>query len=153
MGSTDRHYDIKDILDKAGTGWIADPAKPTLIIEDYQNSWNTCITGYLRFIHIKQEYTKETDKLSFTREHRYWNFTVEIKCQSSVDLQNTFDQMEEVFARYTNTPWSTSTLGTGTTYDKAEVISSTQDPRLNTVLFVMKCDILLSELGVSTVIA
>ena len=56
-----------------------------------------------------------------------------------------------MFNRYDNAPWSTSALGTSTTYDGAEVIQPVQDPRLPK--FVMELIVILTEFEAEIVIA
>lgn len=127
-GVDDRRFDVKDILDRATYGWIAPPTKPTLVVEDIQNPRGVYIGKHAHIpdngvIVIKKDYTFERNKLSDYYETRVWSFPIIIISQSHILLQGMFDQCRETFDRYTqpstNTPFSTSTLGTSTTYKYA----------------------------------
>ena len=129
-GVDDRRFDVKDILDRATYGWIAAPTKPALIVEDRANprgayiGKNATVPDNGVFL-IKKDYTFERNKITVGYETRVWAFPCIIIGQSHILLQGLFDQAREVFDRYTNptanTPFSTNTLGTSTTYDYAGI--------------------------------
>ena len=152
-GVDDRRYDVKDILDKATTGWVAPPTKPLLTVEDVNNNWEGALGRMVTNgeIFIKNDYYFHRNKLCSTYEDRVWEFPIAIIGQSSILLQGMFNQTREVFDRYTSSPWSTSTLGTSTTYNYAGIERATKDPRLPK--YVMECRVFLAEYGVAVVIA
>lgn len=153
MAVDNRKLDIQDILDKATTGWIIQPSKPTFIMESDVNTrrseLNKSRDNGTIFISKDYEYTSE--KLSPTYENRIWTFPCIIISQSEVLLQGIFDQMREVFDRYTSVPWATGTLGTGTTYSYARLEKGDEDPR--TKKYVMDVTVILAEFCVPVVIA
>lgn len=159
-GVDDRRFDVKDILDRATYGWIAAPTKPALIVEDKANPRGAYIGKYITvpdngvFL-IKKDYTFEREKECEYYETRVWAFPCIIISQSHILLQGMFDQAREVFDRYTqpsaNTPFSTSTLGTSTTYnyagiEKADTVSELPKYAMDTIVY-------LREIGVSVVVA
>ena len=89
MATLARHYDVHDILDKAGTGWIANPAKPQIYVETrgfYHGSFmNLTRTGGVILIH--ENYNFSSSKVSPKYENRIWTFNITIIEQSSVLLQ------------------------------------------------------------------
>jgi hypothetical protein len=152
MAIDNRKLDIKDILDKATTGWIAPPTKPVLIMESDVNTRKSELTKSAGGrILILKNYEFTSEKLSPTRENRIWTFPCMIISQSEVLLQGIFDQMREVFDRYTSAPWATGTLGTGTTYSYARLVKGSEDPRLPK--YVMDVTVILCEYLSPVVIA
>jgi len=159
-GVDDRRFDVKDILDRATYGWVAPPNKPTLIVEDKANPRSAYIGKYATVpdngvFFIKKDYSFEREKHSTKYETRVWTFPVIIISQSHILLQGIFDQTRETFDRYTNptanTPFSTSTLGTSTTYHYAGIEKSTTVSELPK--YAMDAVVYLSEQFVSVVIA
>lgn len=153
MAVDNRKLDIKDILNKATTGWITPPNKPTLVMESTVNTRNSELnkTRDDGTIFIRKDYDYTSEKLCATYENRIWTFPCIIIAQNEVSLQGIFDQMREVFDRYTSAPWATGTLGTGTTYNYARVVKGSEDPRLPK--YVMDCQIILCEFSQAVVIA
>lgn len=161
-GVDDRHFDVKDILDRATYGWVVPPNKPTLIVEDKDNPRTAYVGRQPRpvpddgIIIIRKDYTFETEVLKESYyETRVWQFPIMLLAQSAIKLQGMFDQAREVFNRYTrpsaNTPFSTSTLGTGTTYSLARIERGTIDERHP--LWVMETTVFLVERFVAVVVA
>lgn len=159
-GVDDRRFDVKDILDRATYGWVAPPTKPLLQIESEENPKGAYIGRSVvvpdgGVIFIKKDYEFERVKDGVKYENRVWAFPVIIISQNHILLQGIFDQAREVFDRYTNptanTPFSTSTLGTSTTYDYAGIERSLTDPRITK--YAMDAIVYLSELGVPVVVA
>lgn len=136
-----RISDVQDILDKVTTGWIPPPAQP-LFVEEGRDPV-TPFTFDLAFlsdaymfsppdngvIFIKKDYLRERGKLSLVLENRVYTFNCIIFHPTRDGMELIFDQMAEVFDRYTNAPWSTSAIGTSTTYHYAGVDRSQIDPR------------------------
>jgi hypothetical protein len=153
-GVDDRRFDVKDILDRATYGWVSPPTKPTIIVEDIDNPfasvWLRTITNGIIIIRKGNSFDRERLDLSLY-ENRVWTFPVTIITESAILLQGIFDQFREVFNRYTSSPWSTSTLGTSTTYRKAEVDNAEWDERHP--YWVIDCNVILIEQFVSVVIA
>ena len=160
-GVDDRRFDVKDILDRATYGWVAPPAKPTLIVEDTANPRGAYLGNYAPacpdggvFL-IKKKYSFEREKHSTLYETRVWSFDCVIISQSHILLQGLFDQAREVFDRYThptaNTPFSTSTLGTSTTYTYAGIENGDISEKQNR--YELDCKVYLREQFVSVVIA
>lgn len=157
-GVDDRRFDVKDILDRATYGWVTPPNKPLLIVEgtagtagdrpavrgDFIGESKGSIADGVIF--IKKDYTYNRDKLTPLHETVVWEFSCIVIAESNILLQGIFDQMREVFDRYTNpsanTPFSTSTLGTSTTYDEALIDSGTVDIRKQ---YVMDVTVFLKE--------
>ena len=159
-GVDDRRFDVKDILDRATYGWIAAPVKPLLQIEDVDYPRVKYIGRDADVpdngvIFIKKDYTFERTKHSEKYETRVWSFPIIIISQSHILLQGIFDQCREVFDRYTNpsanTPFSTSTLGTSTTYRYAGIERSITVSELPK--YAMDAIVFLSEQFVSVVVA
>jgi len=152
-GVNDRKFDVKDILDKATTGWVAPPNKPTLIVEDRQTELGLYLENCPDngAIVIRKNYTCTCEKLSPTYENRVWEFPIVIIGQSNILLQGIFDQAREVFDRYTSAPWSTSTLGTSTTYSFAKIERAEGDSRI--AKYVMDGTVYLAEYIAAVVIA
>ena len=158
-GVDDRHYDVKDILDRATYGWVAPPNKPTFVVEDRDNPRSgyfsaTCPDDGI--IIICKDYTFDTEILSESYyETRVWSFPCILIAQSAIKLQGMFDQMREVFNRYTrptaNTPFSTSTLGTSTTYSLAKIEKGTIDQRIP--MWTMDVTVYLVERFAEVVVA
>ena len=156
VGVDDRRFDVKDILDRVTIGWVTPPNKPTLIVEDRDNPSSGFFGRQARSVangvfFIKKDWDFERDKRCPTYENRLWDFPCMILSESMILLQGLFDQAREVFDRYTDTPWSTSTLGTSNTYDYAAIEKGTVDPR--DPYYVMECRVLLLEELVAVVIA
>lgn len=159
MGTADKLYDVKDILHKATTGWITPPNKPGMIVETrsvtYAGIIHQTVTDGAIFTHMKYDFTRE--KISLTYENRIWTFDISIIAQSMALLQPMFDQAREVFDRYTSSPWSTATLGTGTTYDYAGIEKASHPHKMHdgrvTTTHTLDCVVTLAELGVPVVIA
>jgi hypothetical protein len=156
VATDDRRYDVYDILDKVTVGWISPPTKPTIKIEDRQAPYEAYsgrgafnLTNGVILIRKGVEFDRE--RLTPLHETRVWHCPVVIITESGILLQGIFDQMREVFNRYTNSPWSTSTLGTSTTYDKVELDSASQDERHPH--WAMNCTVLLVEHLAAVVIA
>ena len=158
-GVDDRRYDVKDILDRATYGWIAAPAKPALIVKDRDHPLSAYIGRQAQSIANGVFYIKdmsfERNKLSDKYETRVWSFNCIIISESFVLLQGLFDQARETFDRYTNktanTPFSTSTLGTSTTYIYAGIEAGDLDERPNR--YALDCKVYLKEQFVSVVVA
>ena len=151
VGVDDRRYDVKDILDRATYGWIAAPAKPALIVKDRDHPLSAYIGRQARSVAGGVFYIKD---MSFDRnkhcdevETRIWSFNCIIISESFVLLQGLFDQARETFDRYTkptaNTPFSTSTLGTSTTYTYAGIEKGDLDERPNR--YALDCTVYLQE--------
>ena len=160
MAVDDRRFDVKDILDRATYGWVAPPTKPTLVVEDIGNTRGSYIGRDAHIpdngvVFIKKDCSFERRKLSAYHEHRVWMFPIIIIGQSHILLQGMFDQARETFDRYTqpsaNTPFSTSTLGTSTTYRYAGIEKS--DTVSDISKYAMDCVVYLSEFGVSVKVA
>jgi hypothetical protein len=160
VGVDDRRFDVKDILDKATYGWVAPPTKPTLVVEDttyprksYLGKAAPTIAGGVFF--IKKKYSFERRKHSYYHETRVWTFPCVIISQSHILLQGLFDQARETFDRYTtpsaNTPFSTSTLGTSTTYTYAGIEKGDVSEKANR--YELDCMVYLREQFVSVVVA
>lgn len=146
----DRRYDVKDILDRATYGWVAPPTKPALIVEDVDNPRGryvgrqaNCPDGGVIF--IKKNYSFERTKHTNFFETRVWSLPIIIVSQSHILLQGLFDQSRETFDRYTNptanTPFSTSTLGTSTTYnyagiEKSEAVSELPKYAMDAIVYL-----------------
>lgn len=152
-----RKDDVLDLFDKAATGWIAPPTKPILVVESKKYT----VAGFLKrpptdgVIVVKKKYKREREKLSLVLENRVWNFPCVIILPEDDTLQLVFDQAVEVADRYTNAPWSTSALGTSTTYDFAGVEEGIQDERAQQQrpVFVMDIIVQLAEFVVPVKIA
>ena len=149
MAVDNRALDVYDILDKVTVGWIAPPTKPTIIMEEK----DTRRGSYLGrspltvpdngIIFIKQDWGYDPEEVGYLIENRLWTFPIAIINQTAVLLQGTFDQAREVFDRYTSAPWSTGTLGTGTTYRTAKLTNGKRDYRNER--YVIDCEVLLLE--------
>ena len=159
-GVDDRRFDVKDILDRATYGWIAPPNKPSLVVEDEDNPKSASIGRSVvapddGVFFIKKDFSFERVKRSDYKENRVWAFPCIIISQSHILLQGLFDQSRETFDRYTrrsaNTPFSTSTLGTSTTYDYAGIEKSDTDPGI--VKYAMDVIVYLKEELVDVVVA
>lgn len=147
-----RKNDIQDILDKVTTGWITPPAQPPFVIEDRDNTRHAWIHDNKRCIMILKDRRNESEMIYHNaHESRLWVFKILIIGSSEDDAEQIYEQMKEVLDRYTNVPWSTSTLGTSTTYSTARVFGFTQDHRKPR--FVFDCEIELLEEMVAVVIA
>ena len=153
----DRHLDVHDILDKATYGWVAPPTKPQIYVMDRSHSMDSLenLTRSGGVIIIHNNYSFERDKLCNSYETRVWSFPITIISQSDVLLQGLFDQCRETFDRYTNptanTPFSTGTLGTGTTYNYAGIEKA--DQRHSDASHIMDCIVYLREQFVSVKIS
>lgn len=159
-GVDDRRFDVKDILDRATYGWVSPPTKPTLIVENKENRRGSYLgksapTTAGGVFYIKKDVSFEREKYGPKYETRVWSFPCVIIDESHILLQGLFDQARETFDRYTNptanTPFSTSTLGTSTTYryagiEKGDVSEKTNRYELDTIVY-------LQEQFVSVVIA
>jgi len=152
-GVDDRRFDVKDILSYGTYGWrVADCALPLIVIEDQANPRAGYIGRQAKSIlngvfYIKKGFSFERDKLSHSYETRVWSIPVVIITQSVVLLQGIFDQARETFDRYTkptaDTPWSTSTYGTSTTYNYAGIEAGDVDDRIN--VYALDCTVYLKE--------
>ena len=159
-GVDDRRYDVKDILDRATYGWVAPPTKPTLVVEEVDNPRGAYIGRDIQtptngVIYIKKDYSFDRRKHSEYVETRVWSFPVMLIAQSHILLQGLFDQARETFDRYTqpsaNTPFSTSTLGTSTTYTYAGIEKGSVDDRHSK--YIMDCIVYLKESFVDVKVA
>lgn len=139
-GVDDRRFDVKDILDRATYGWVAPPTKPLLQVEDKDNPRSAYIGRSAHTVAggvflIQKDSSFEREKHSVKYETRVWSFPCIIISESHILLQGLFDQARETFDRYTNptanTPFSTSTLGTSTTYRYAGIEKADTDERLS----------------------
>lgn len=153
MAVDNRKLDVKDILTKVTTGWIAPPTEPELVMISTNNPLPSELASQRAngTIAMKKNYSFRREKLSRTRENRVWEFPISIIGTSEVNLQGLFDQAREVFDRYTSSPWATGTLGTGTTYDYAGIEAGDEDERLPA--YVMDATVFLAEYIVPVVIA
>ena len=157
MGTNQRKYDVKDILHKATTGWITPPNKPTMHFESpvypYEGAIHTIQPDGCIFIRDGYDFNRE--KLSKKYENRIWTFTIIIIDADDTKVQGVFDQAREVFDRYTSAPWSTSTLGTSTTYDYAGIEKAGHEhDRHGTIhAHTTTCTVTLAEMFVDVVIA
>ena len=156
----DRRFDVKDILDKATYGWVAPPTKPTIIVEDRANPRSAYIGKKAKYVtngvfFIKKDWDYDRTKHSDYYETRLWIFPCIIISESMILLQGLFDQARETFDRYTqpsaNTPWSTSTHGTSTTYKYAGIEKGTVDDRITH--YALDCIVHLLEQFVDVKVA
>ena len=150
MAVDNRALDVKDILTKVTTGWITPPNEPVLVMEDHDNQRGSYLGRVPSvtvpdngFIFIKQDWDYDREKITNTHANRLWRFPIAIISQSAIKLQGVFDQTREVFDRYTSAPWSTGTLGTGTTYQYAGVENGKRDFRNGR--YIIDCEVLLLE--------
>ena len=149
MAVDNRALDVKDILDKATTGWITPPNKPKLVMESIENRRGSYLGRTPAtvpddgIIFIKQDWVKEREKLGDLVENRLWRMPISIISQTAIKLQGVFDQAVETFDRYTSAPWSTSTLGTGAIYRRAGIDHARRDFRNGR--YIIDCDVLLLE--------
>lgn len=153
MAVDNRKLDVKDILTKVTTGWIAPPTEPELVMISNVNPLPAEFGKHRTngTIAMKKNYSFDREKLSSTYENRIWSFPIMIVGNSEVNLQGLFDQAREVFDRYTSAPWATGTLGTGTTYSYAGIERADEDERLPA--YVMDATVILAEYFASVVIA
>lgn len=158
-----RKNDIQDILDKVTTGWIPPPNQPAFIIEDNANPrWafinNVAADGvFLVLKNMKREY----ERRSPIYQNRVYTFPCYIIAGTHATLsgedltEDILDQSREVFDRYSSAPWSTSALGTSTTYNLALIEESLEqfDDDIPLPKYVLAVDVQLAELDVAIVIA
>jgi len=157
MAVDNRALDVHDILDKVTVGWIAPPTKPLIIMED-RDSMRKAYLGRTPItvpdngiILIKQDWDYDREKITNTHANRLWHFPIAVINQSAILLQGTFDQAREVMDRYTSAPWSTGTLGTGTTYTYAGIENARRDFRNGR--YIIDCEVQLFESVAAVVIA
>ena len=147
-----RKNDVQDIFDKVSTGWDAGAvAQPGFIIEDRENTFGVYLYDNKRVILIRKGRSYQGKTIGYLIENRLWVFPLTIFGSDEDDAEKIFLQAKEVCDRYTNVPWSTSTLGTSTTYRTAGVFNMNQDPR--NPHFVIECEMELLEQFVDVVIA
>ena len=127
-----RKDDLIDIWSKDpsdGTaGWQAPPTEPIFIIEDDDHT----LDGYLdepptNGIILIQDKKFERERHSATYENRVQNINCAIIMVDEDGLEDIFDQAREVFDRYNDAPWSTSALGTSTTYSYVAIDAGEED--------------------------
>jgi len=145
--------DIIDILKKTTTGWQIPPAKPIILKCDKDHTVPAYAKKGTPSILIKKgdTYGDELQNVEETLENREAIIRLAVIDKNDDNLYLLMQQMKEVYDRYNSAPWSTSSLGTSTTYELVEIISAVEDERLN--WFVIDCEIRLLEELVSVVIA
>ena len=152
-----RPHDIEDILQKATSGWQTPPNKPDIIVEDYTHTeqafWHGTKDDGVILIHHSWDFDR--DKLHPKYETRLWTIPLTIYTVTHDNLGDIFDQVREVFDRYTDAPWATSTYGTGTTYSYVGMEKAT-DIHLRTIpptIHSVECTVTLLEQFVDVKIA
>ena len=147
-----RRNDGEDILDKVSTGWQAPPTKPPIILEDRENTIGVYIHDNRRVALFRKGKRDENEMINQNaHESRLWILPLALIGSDEDDVDAMYLQAREVCNRYTNVPWSTSTLGTSTTYSTARIFRSRTDPRYPA--FVIECEMELLEEMVAVVIA
>lgn len=145
--------DVIDILLKETTGWQTPPAVPIVKKCDINHKVPAYAKKGTPSILIKtgDTYDSETQNVQLTLEDRETIIGVAIIAKNDDDLYLYQKQTKEVFDRYTNNPWATSTLGTGKTYSLVELINPVEDDRLT--WFVIDAEVRLFEELVDVIIA
>lgn len=148
-----RKNDVQDIFDKVSTGWDAGAvAQPGFIIEDRENTFGVYLYDNKRVILIRKTRRYQGEMINQNaHESRLWIFPLAIFGADEDDVEKIFLQAKEVCDRYTNVPWSTSTLGTSTTYSTARLFNMTQTE--GDVNFIIECEMELLEEMVAVVVA
>ena len=149
--ANNRKDDVIDILTKVTVGWITPPVEPHLAVETAENPLSAYLVNETRAIIIKKDYEHQPLRIGPTVENSVYVFNCVIIDITEDGLQLTYDQMVEVFNRYTASPHSTNVLGTSTTYTQAWVTKGKQDIRL--AKFVMDVTVTLAEQFKDIVIA
>lgn len=145
--------DVIDILLKVTVGWQTPPPVPVIkkcdlnhTIPAYQKKGTASI-----LIKTGDQYDSETQNVQLTLEDRETIIGIAIIAGNDDDLFLYKKQTKEVFDRYTNAPWATTSLGTGKTYSLVELINPVEDERLT--WFVIDAEVRLFEELVDVIIA
>ena len=148
-----RKNDVQDIFDKVSTGWDAGAvAQPPFVIESRDDSFGVYLYDNKRSILIRKGRSYQGEMINQNaHESRLWIFPLTIFGADEDDAEKIFLQAKEVCDRYTNVPWSTSALGTSTTYSTARIFNMSQAQ--GDTNFIIECEMELLEEMVAVVIA